>query len=85
MWKEVLPVLDQIESTLTESGTQGAGILDLLKIIAELVPHAGNLEDVPGKVHVVFERLLVSQWEFVMFRCWHAKHDSYNKLGGIHG
>lgn len=60
MWKEVLPVLDQIESTLTESGTQGAHILDLLKIIAELTPHAGNLEDVPGKVLVVYERLLVS-------------------------
>ncbi|XP_050712068.1 apoptosis inhibitor 5-like [Eriocheir sinensis] len=58
MWKEVLPVLDQIESTLAGSGTQGANILDLLKIIAELTPHAGNLEDVPGKVLVVYERLL---------------------------
>lgn len=58
MWKEVLPVLDQIESTLSESSSQGVNILDLLKIIAELIPHAGNLEDVAGKVLVVFDKLL---------------------------
>ncbi|KAG0723951.1 Apoptosis inhibitor 5-A [Chionoecetes opilio] len=58
MWKEVVPVVEQIETTLSEGGSQGAQILDLLKIIAELVPNAGNLEDVAAKVLVVFEKLL---------------------------
>ena len=63
MWKEVLPVLEQIETTLSEGGSQGTNILDVLKIIAELVPHAGNIEDVAGKVVVIFEKLLVSREE----------------------
>ncbi|XP_063877428.1 apoptosis inhibitor 5-like [Scylla paramamosain] len=58
LWKEVLPVLDQIETTLSEGGSQGTPILDVLKIVAELIPHAGNLEDVPGKVLVIFFKLL---------------------------
>lgn len=86
MWKEVLPVLDQIEAALNESSTQGAHILDLLKIIAELTPHAGNLEDVPGKVLVVYERLLVSHGRFVLSRGCHENRasDSYKKLKGIY-
>ena len=61
-------MLDQIETTLLEGGSQGTPILDVLKIVAELIPHAGNLEDVPGKVLVVFFKLLVSCGGFALVR-----------------
>lgn len=58
MWREVVPALDHLEAALTDSGNSAALILDLLKIIAELVPHAGNIDDVGAKVMAIYDKLL---------------------------
>ncbi|XP_076033839.1 apoptosis inhibitor cassowary [Oratosquilla oratoria] len=50
MCREVMPMLDQLgDNSMT---------LDILKIMAELVPHAGNLEEIENKVDTIFVRLL---------------------------
>ncbi|XP_045622396.1 apoptosis inhibitor 5 [Procambarus clarkii] len=58
MWREVVPALDHLEGAVTDGSNNAALILDLLKIIAELVPHAGNLEDISAKIMAIFDKLL---------------------------
>ncbi|KAG7155319.1 apoptosis inhibitor 5-like [Homarus americanus] len=58
MWREVVPALDHLEAAVPDGPSNASLILDLLKIIAELVPHAGNLEDIGGKVVAIFDKLL---------------------------
>lgn len=59
MWREVVPALDHLESTVADGGNNAALILDLLKIMAELVPHAGSIEDIGLKVLAIYDKLLV--------------------------
>lgn len=60
MWREVVPALDHLESAVADGGNNAALILDLLKIMAELVPHAGGMEDIGLKVLAIYDKLLVS-------------------------
>lgn len=59
MWREVVPALDHLESAVADGGNNAALILDLLKIMAELVPHAGSIEDIGLKVLAIYDKLLV--------------------------
>ncbi|XP_047475372.1 apoptosis inhibitor 5-like [Penaeus chinensis] len=58
MWREVVPALDHLESAVADGGNNAALILDLLKIMAELVPHAGSIEDIGLKVLAIYDKLL---------------------------
>lgn len=55
MWREVVPALDDH----LEAIDNGALVLEVLKILAELVPHAGNVEDIANKITVIYDKLLV--------------------------
>lgn len=56
MWREVVPALDDH----LEAINNGALVLEVLKILAELVPHAGNVEEIANKITVIYDKLLVS-------------------------
>ncbi|KAK3869268.1 hypothetical protein Pcinc_025415 [Petrolisthes cinctipes] len=54
MWREVVPALDDH----LEAIDNGALVLEVLKILAELVPHAGNVEEIANKITVIYDKLL---------------------------
>ena len=61
--QEVLPFINQLgtESEI-EDDTGSSLALDLLKISAELLHFAGNLEDIEEKVATVYSKLTVSNF-----------------------
>lgn len=58
MWREVVPALDVLQAGATETNNNAALILDLLKVMAELVPYAGTVEDIAGKVTAIYKKLM---------------------------
>jgi len=56
MWREIVPSLPTIEAA---AGTEHPNVvLDLLKILAELVVYMGALDEVKPKLTLIFQRLL---------------------------
>ncbi|XP_068222629.1 apoptosis inhibitor 5 isoform X1 [Palaemon carinicauda] len=58
MWREVVPALDTLQTGATEANNNAALILDLLKVMAELVPYAGTVESLEAKVKAIYAKLL---------------------------
>lgn len=69
MWREVVPALDHLEA-VTDGGSSTTLILDLLKVIAELVPHAGNIEDISTKVTAIYDKLQVGEHCYIIIIIW---------------
>lgn len=58
MWREVVPALDILQAGATEANNNAALILDLLKVMAELVPNAGEVENLGAKITAIYKKLL---------------------------
>ena len=58
--QEVLPFINQLETSETTEGNHSSLILDLLMVLCDLLPHAGEVENIPTKISTVHSKLLVS-------------------------